>query len=57
MEVVIRSANASDAAGCFKLIAELGYPDLPFARFARTYQFVLDQSSNDGLSWLKRTVK
>lgn len=41
MEVVIRSANDSDAEAAFKLIAELGYPDLSFARFARTYQSVL----------------
>ena len=41
MEVVIRSATDSDAQAAFKLIAELGYRNLSFARFAPTYQSVL----------------
>ena len=53
MEVVIRSANDSDAQAAFKLIAELGYADLPFARFAQTYHSVLEQSGDDGLSLLR----
>jgi N-acetylglutamate synthase-like GNAT family acetyltransferase len=42
MEVVIRSANDSDAQAAFKLIAELGYADLSFARFTQTYRSVLE---------------
>ena len=42
MEVVIRSANDSDAQAAFKLIAELGYPDLLFARFTQTFRSVLE---------------
>lgn len=42
MEVVIRSANASDAEAAFKLIAELGYVDLPFGRFTQTFRSVLE---------------
>ena len=42
MKVVIRSANDSDAQAVFKLIAELGYADLPFARFTQTFRSVLE---------------
>jgi len=42
MEVVIRSANDSDAQAAFKLIAELGYADLSFARFTQTFRSVLE---------------
>jgi len=42
MEVDIRSANDSDAQAAFKLIAELGYADLSFARFTQTYRSVLE---------------
>jgi N-acetylglutamate synthase-like GNAT family acetyltransferase len=42
MEAVIRSARESDEQAAFNLIAELGYADLSFARFARTYQSVLE---------------
>ena len=42
MEVVIRSANDSDAQAALNLIAELGYADLSFAPFTQTFQSVLE---------------
>jgi len=42
MEVVIRSANDSDVEAAFELIGELGYADLSFVRFTRTFRSVLE---------------
>jgi len=42
MEVVLRSANDSDAEAAFKLIGELGYADLCFAPFSKTFRSVLE---------------
>ena len=42
MEVIIRPATDFDAEAAFKLIAELGYADLSFARFTQTFRSVLE---------------
>ena len=39
--LVIRSATESDARAAFRLMTDLGYPDLSMARFAKTYASVL----------------
>jgi GNAT superfamily N-acetyltransferase len=43
--LLIRSANGSDRQAIFNLMAELGYPDLSQARFAETYEKVLNHSA------------
>ncbi|HSQ20783.1 MAG TPA: GNAT family N-acetyltransferase, partial [Blastocatellia bacterium] len=40
-ELVIRSATESDVQAAYGLMAELGYPDLSMASFAKTYAAVL----------------
>jgi len=40
-KVFVRPANESDQDAVFKLMADLGYPDLSQARFAETYDRVL----------------
>lgn len=40
--LVIRTANESDLPAAFKLMEELGYPDLSLARFAETYHALLE---------------
>ena len=42
MGTLIRLATENDVQAAFKLMAELGYPDLSLARFAETYHAVLD---------------
>ena len=39
-KLLIRPATESDLQAAFKLMAELGYPDLSTARFAETYSSV-----------------
>jgi len=41
--VAIRKATESDMQTAFKLIGELGYPDLAFTEFATAYESVLKQ--------------
>jgi N-acetylglutamate synthase-like GNAT family acetyltransferase len=40
-QLVVRPATDSDVQAAFKLMAELGYPDLSLSRFAETYHSVL----------------
>lgn len=42
MNVIIRLARDSDVQPSFKLMTELGYPDLSLPRFAETYHSVLE---------------
>lgn len=42
MRTVIRRATVNDVQAAFKLMAELGYPDLSLPRFAETYRAVLE---------------
>ena len=39
-KLLVRPATESDLQAAFKLMAELGYPDLSIARFAETYSSV-----------------
>lgn len=40
-QLLIRPSTESDVQAAFKLMAELGYPDLSLERFAETYHSVL----------------
>ncbi len=40
--LVIRPANESDVQSAFKLMTDLGYPDVSLASFAETYHAVLN---------------
>jgi N-acetylglutamate synthase-like GNAT family acetyltransferase len=40
-KLLIRPATESDVQAAFKLMTELGYPDIPLAEFAETYNSVL----------------
>ena len=42
MGTLIRLATENDVQAAFRLMAELGYPDLSLARFAETYHAVLE---------------
>lgn len=42
MGTLIRLATENDVQAAFKLMAELGYPDLSLSRFAETYHAVLE---------------
>ena len=42
MGTLIRLATENDVQAAFKLMADLGYPDLSLARFAETYHSVLE---------------
>ena len=41
MKVATRVANESDAQAAFKLMTDLGYPGLSYARFSETYSTLL----------------
>ena len=42
MGITIRLATENDAQAAFRLMADLGYPDLELAQFANTYHAVLE---------------